>query len=69
MKKNSINADPNQNQIRKDIGKEAKIRKNRWERKSEWNTISSDLKRKYKKSDRKAWHKHVIAPERDTEKH
>ena len=55
-----------QNQIRKDIGKEAGIRENRWERKNEWNTISSNLK---EKCDRIFPYDNAIASERDTEKY
>ena len=51
------------------LEKEAEIKENGWDRKSEWNTISTTYNRKDIGAYRKACHKHVIVSERDTEKH
>ena len=56
-------------QVRKDIRKEAGVKENGWDRKSEWNIVCSTYKRKDLGADSKAWHKHVIASKRDAEKH
>ena len=71
---NEENSEENQSkesQVRKDIRKEAGVKENGWDRKSEWNIVCSTYKRKYLEADNKAWHKHVIASthKRDAEKH
>ena len=57
------------NQSRNNIRKDAEIKESRWDRKSEWNTVSPTYKIKDTGADRKAWHKYAIASERDSEKH
>ena len=69
IKENSEENQSKESQVRKDIRKEAGIKENGWDRKSEWNIVCSTYKRKYLKPDSKAWHKHVIASKRDAEKH
>ena len=50
-----------ESQVRNDIRKEAGVKENGWDRKSEWNIVCSTYKRKGLDADSKAWHKHVIA--------
>ena len=66
------NCDENQskqNQIRKDIRKEAEIKVSGLEKKSDWTFVCSTYKRKDLEADSKAFHKHVIASKRDAQKH
>ena len=58
-----------ESQVRNDIRKEAGVKENGWDRKSEWNIVCSTYKKKDLDADSKAWHKHVIASKRDTWKH
>ena len=58
-----------ESQVRKDIRKEAGVKENGWDMKSEWSIVCSTYKRKDLEADSEAWHKHVIASKRDAEKH
>ena len=71
IKENCEENQSKESQVRKDIRKEAGVKENGWDRKSEWNIVCSTYKRKDLEADSKAWHKHVIASthKRDTEKH
>ena len=71
IKENCEENQSKESQVRKDIRKEAGVKENGWDRKSEWNIVCSTYKRKYLEADSKAWHKHVIASthKRDAEKH
>ena len=69
IKENSEENQSKESQVRKDIRKEAGVKENGWDRKSEWNIVCSTYKRKDLEADIKVWHKHVIASKRDAEKH
>ena len=69
IKENCEENQSKENQVRNDIIKEARVKENGWDRKSEWNIVCSTYKRKDLDADSKAWHKHVIAFKRDAEKH
>ena len=69
IKENCEENQSKESQVRNDIRKEAGVKENRWDRKSEWNIVCSTYKRKDLDAESKAWHKHVIASKRDAEKH
>ena len=69
IKENCEENQSKESQVRKDIRKEAGVKENGLDRKSERNIVCSTYKRKDLEADSKAWHKHVIAPKRDAEKH
>ena len=69
IKENCEENQSKESQVRNDIRKEAGVKENGWDRKSEWNIVCSTYKRQDLDADSKAWHKHVIASKRDAEKH
>ena len=69
IKENCEENQSKESQVRNDIRKEAGVKENGWDRKSEWNIVCSTYKRKDIDADSKAWNKHVIASKRDAWKH
>ena len=69
IKENCEENQSKESQVRNDIRKEAGVKENGWDRKSEWNIVCSTYKRQDLDADSKAWDKHVIASKRDAEKH
>ena len=69
IKENCEENQSKENKVRNDIRKEAGVKENGWDRKSERNIVCSTYRRKDLEVNSKAWHKHVIASRRDAEKH
>ena len=70
IKENCKEKQSKESLVRKSIRKEAGVKENGWDRKSEWNIVCSTYKRKVLEANNsKAWHKPFIAFKRDAEKH